>query len=246
MKRTSSHRRIYLIAALAGAALGVAAAVATAADCAALLPRGAVPASDIYLCPVAGGEPQACRDYRSGERRFRVQFGGGRTPRRVAEIGTHARAAAPADIAVQRCELARPAQVPDAAQFRGTGVCEDEDGRPVPCSLFEHAAAREPRALRYFVYYEPAGGVRRIDAVDAGRNEHAFEAELAFHLGQSLAARGCCRAEARPYVAHAAALFPADPVYRAALLAFAAPLPIHTAAVAPQCVPGDASPNASH
>jgi hypothetical protein len=120
----------------------------------------------------------------------------------------------------RRCNLERPLGVPAGAAYRGTGVCEDERDRPLPCSLFEHAAARQPEALRYFVYYVPDGrGVRRIDAVSAGRNEHALEAELAFQIGRALQQAGCCRDRAEAYLLHAAALFPDDEIYRAAVAA---------------------------
>jgi len=123
-------------------------------------------------------------------------------------------------IGKRHCNMERPLGVPAAATYRGTGVCEDEQGRPLPCSLYEHAGARQPEALRYFVYYEPDGsGIRQVDAVSAGQNEHMLEAELAFQLGQSLANRVCCRDRARAYLAHASALYPDDGAYRAALLA---------------------------
>jgi hypothetical protein len=245
MNRHSNDRRIYFIAALVGAALGVAAALAVADECNAILPRGAVATGEPYLC-VVSGERYACRDYLAGDRGFRVLFRGGPVPRQVYELTI--RATPPTQLAIggRQCELTQRTGVPEGASYRGTGVCEDEAGKPLPCSLYEHAAARAPEAMRYLAFYEPDGnGIRHLLAFSAGRNAHAFEAELAFHLGQALAGNACCRDQAQAYVAYAAALFPSDPVYRAALLAFASPTSVHTAASEPECIPGETWPSTS-
>jgi len=108
----------------------------------------------------------------------------------------------------------------------------------LPCSLFEHAGARDPEAKRYFVYYDPNGrGVRQIDTVSAGRNVHVLEAELAYQLGQALAATGCCRDRAREYAAHAADLFPDDSTYHTALQEPMVPV-TQQASTVPDCAPG--------
>lgn len=221
-------------------ALGVTAPVTAGAnDCPAILPASAIAVGEPRLCQ-AGDEKHdglfVCREYRDAERFYRVLFRGGPVPKQVYELTRNNATPTQLPVRGRRCELARPPGVPVAASYRGTGVCQNEHGRPLPCSLFEHAGARQPEAMRYFVFYEPDGsGVHRIDMLSAGRNEHAFAAELAFQIGQALAANACCRERARAYVAHAAALFPAEPVYRAAQQAFESPSPANTAAIETDC-----------
>lgn len=198
-------------------------------DCPAILPEAANAISGPRLCQSAAGngEFSVCREYRDDRTTYQVVFRGGTSPLAVYE---RAGASLPSGVSApeetrravgnRRCDLERPQGVPAAAVYRGTGVCEDEQGRPLPCSVFEHAGAREPEALRYFVYYEPNGsGIHRIDAVSAGPNERMLEAEMAFQLGQSLTKSNCCRDRAQVYLAHAVALFPDDGAYRAALIA---------------------------
>jgi hypothetical protein len=206
------------------AALGVAAPVTAGAnDCPAILPASASAVGEPRLCQVGDDKrdgPFVCREYLDSDRLYRVLFRGGPVPKQVHELTRNEATPTQLPVRGRRCELARPPGVPATAQYRGTGVCKDEHGRPLPCSLFEHAGAREPEAMRYFVFYEPDGsGIRRIDVLSAGRNEYALEAELAFQLGQALADGACCRDRARDYVAYAAALFPDDGAYRAALTA---------------------------
>jgi len=94
--------------------------------------------------------------------------------------------------------------------------------------------------MRYFVYYEPDGrGLRRVESMSAGANSRVLEAELAYQLGQSLSARGCCTDHARGYAAHAVALFPGDAIYRDALRTPAASAP--RAAADPGCIPNTAT-----
>lgn len=182
--------------------------------------------SEWYLCesernPAAG--PFACLRYRVDGRTHVLLYQGGPAPRAIrADDGARHRAderwlSAQERVALRHA-LPRPPAVPHAAHYRGTGVCSDERERPLPCSLFEYAGARQPEAMRYFVFYEPdGGGVRRVDALSAGRNEHALEAELAYQLGRTLTRSDCCREQARAWFAHAVTLFPDEPDYRAAL-----------------------------
>lgn len=216
-------RAILFAAALVAASTSLAAAVN---DCAAILPAAASAIGEPRLCRVNEDDGVfVCRAYRDDRRVYQVLFRGGTSPVAVYE---HAGTDRQTDetvlqgtrryVGARSCNLERPSGVSVGATYRGTGVCEDGQGRPLPCSLFEHAGARQPEAMRYFVYYEPDGsGIRRIDAVSAGRNERMLDAELAFQLGQSLANSSCCRDRARAYLAYAAALFPDDGVYRAAL-----------------------------
>jgi hypothetical protein len=211
--------------------LGMMSATAVANnDCPAILPMDAVAISMPRLCQHASmgrNEHAVCREYSDDQRIYQVVFRGGASPAAVYELTsayTQDEATAPnvtpLRIGKRSCDLERPQGVPGAATYRGTGICQDEQGQPLPCSLFEHAGARQPEAMRYFVYYEPGGGgIRRIDTVSAGPNERMLEAEMAFQLGQALANSICCRERSRAYLARAAALFPDDGTYRAALTA---------------------------
>lgn len=171
----------------------------------------------------AGAEPFACLQRRRGNRTQVLLYRGGPAPRAIrTRDGTSNRSTeyrlSAHERQAWRFAAPHPASIPNAAHYRGTGVCRDERARPLPCSVFEYAAARQPEGARYFVYYEPDGsGVRRIDVLSAGRNEHALEAELAHQLGRALTRVDCCRDEARAWLAHALTLFPDDPHYRAAL-----------------------------
>jgi len=217
-------------------------------DCPAILPADAVAISEPRLCRIdeTGHDNAAvCREYSDDRQLYQLVFRGGTTPHAVSVI--HANGSTPVAMAGNdtsslagnpQCNLERPAGVPANAAYRGTGVCEDEHGQPLPCSLFEHTSAREPEAKRYFVYYHPDGrGVRQIDIVSAGRNTYALEAELAHQLGQALSATGCCREQALQYAAYAAALFPDDMTYRAALQDTLAPA-TRQASLKPDCAPG--------
>lgn len=198
--------------------------------CPTILPADAIAISEPRLCRVEAAERagfSVCIEYSNDRRIYQVVFQGGTSPKAVYEYARTGRQTREIvqektrrDIGKRHCNLARPSWVPEAAIYRGTGVCEDKQGLPLPCSLFEHSSARLPEAMRYFVYYEPDGsGVRRVDALSAGRNEHVLEAEFAFQLGQSLVNATCCSDRARAYLAHAAALFPDVGAYRAAMIA---------------------------
>jgi len=196
--------------------------------CPSSLPADVIAISAPRLCRAGvaeGGELFVCREYINNRHIYQVVYRGGTSPKAVYErVRTDQHLGEVAQERTRRnnrdCNMERPSGVPAGATYRGTGVCKDEQGRPLPCSLFEHAGAREPEAIRYFIYYEPDGsGVRHIDALSAGRNEHAIEAELAFQLGQALSSTVCCGNRAKFYLGHAAALFPDDGAYRAALIA---------------------------
>jgi hypothetical protein len=227
--RSTTSRDLATRGLLFAAALGATpVAMAAGNGCPSILPADAIAIGAPRLCRAGaadGGELSVCREYSDERNVYQVVFRGGPSPkavyeRAVAVARPDANAAQTTRHVVgeQRCDLEPPPGVPAGATHLGTGVCEDENGRALPCSLFEHAGAREPEAMRYFVYYEPDGdGVRRVDVLSAGRNEHVLEAELAFQLGQALASASCCGDQARAYLAHAAALFPDDGMYRAAL-----------------------------
>ncbi len=177
---------------------------------------------DFHLCeadPNGHAETFACREHRAGRNSYLLLFKGGPSPKAVYARdadGTVSLWRKPESDDTFVYDPPRPAGVPTPAAYRGTGVCIDGRDRSVPCSVFEHAAARDPRQMRYMVFYHPDGsGPAAVDAQVAGENADALLAELAFQLGLALVNTGCCRAQAAAYLGYAHELFPDAPAYGA-------------------------------
>ena len=160
-----------------------------------------------------------CQDYRSGENRYRVLYRGGRSAKAVLALDNdgseHVMSSPQRGDQSLNCPLNAPAGVPKYANHRGVGVCQDEMNRPIACSIFQYAAARQPLEHLYMVYYpnaeqEPV----QIDVEDAGKNEDAMVAEIAYQLGRSLLQTSCCNDRAMQYLAFAYRLFPRSETYR--------------------------------
>jgi hypothetical protein len=228
--RCATSRKLFAFSLLFAVVLVSYPAIAAAGNaCPTILPADVKAISEPRLCRVGAKSDgfSVCREYSNDRYIYQLVFRGGTSPKVVYELtrtGRHTsetvQESTRRNIGKRECSMERPSPVPAGAIYRGTGVCDDEQGRPLPCSLFEHTGARVPEAMRYFVFYEPDGsGVRHIDAQSAGRNEHALEAELAFQLGQALSKDVCCSNFAKSYLAHAATLFPDDDTYRAAMIA---------------------------
>jgi len=197
-----------------------------ASECAHFTSPDATAREELRLCEreINGSiETYACREYRDAGNHYELLFKGGPAPKAIRQQATgderaSLRAVSRADAQGQTCRQTPPQGVPAHATYRGTGVCLDAGDRSVPCSVFEHAMARDPVSMRYLVLYDPqGGGPIDIDAQAVGENANALPAELAFQIGRALASTGCCEAEAHGYLAHAAALFPGDATYRATL-----------------------------
>jgi hypothetical protein len=173
----------------------------------------------------------SCQDYRSGTTRYRVLYKGGRTAKAVLAFkadGSEQVLSSPfRGDAKLNCPLNPPTGVPKYAFHRGMGVCRDDKNMPVACSVFHYAAARQPVARLYMVYYpHNAQHKVQIEVEDAGANDDAMVAELAYQLGRSLLETSCCSDQAMKYLAYAYHLFPRAEIYRhayqrsRALLAF--------------------------
>lgn len=192
---------------------------------------------DFHLCEAdlnGHAETFACREHRAGRNTYLLLFKGGPSPKAVyardAE-GTVSLWRKPESDDTFVYDPPRPAGVPNLAAYRGTGVCIDGRDRLVPCSVFEHAAARDPHQMRYMVFYHPDGsGSAAVDAQVAGENGDALLAELAFQLGLALVDAGCCRAQAAAYLEYAHNLFPDAPVYGAVYRAVLDDAPMDTIA----------------
>lgn len=161
----------------------------------------------------------SCQDYRSGESRYRVLYKGGRHAQAVLALkanGQEQVLSSPlrGDQKLD-CPLHAPADVPKYASHRGIGVCRDEANMPIVCSVFQYAAARQPVAHLYMVYYPNETHKQiQIEVEDAGANQDAMVAEIAFQLGQSLLKTSCCSDRAMKYLAYAYRLFPRSETYR--------------------------------
>ena len=200
-------------------------ATAFAGECADFTSATATPAGELRLCEQAvsrGTRTYACRDYRDSGHRYVLLFEGGPWPKAVVRQESHGgdatvRPVRRADAVRLTCHQGPPHGVPETATYRGTGVCLDADDRSVPCSVFEHAAARDPQLMRYMVFYDPEGrGPVAIDASVAGENVDALPAELAYRLGVALLDTGCCQGQGTEYLELAHRLHPDDPAYRSA------------------------------
>jgi len=130
-----------------------------ASECTHFTSRDATAQEELRLCereingPV---ETYACREYRDAGNRYELLFKGGPAPKAIRQQATgdeqaSLRAFSRADAQGQACRQTPPPGVPTHATYRGTGVCLDAKDRSVPCSLFEHAMARDPVAMRYLV-----------------------------------------------------------------------------------------------
>ncbi len=113
-----------------------------------------------------------------------------------------------------RCPLPAPDTISKHATHRGVGICMDENDANVPCSVYEHAQARQSRAWRYLVFYRPNGKAEVAHRMVAGDNQDAMVAEIAYQLGLSLLETRCCAEKATAYLEHAHRLFPKVTVYR--------------------------------
>lgn len=230
MHNARQTTRLTIPGALVGAICALTGMTAGANGSGGVLPGSAQPFGELHLCQLAGGGGgaiYACREYLADGRSFVALFKGGTVPKAVYESGEAGASGADTQalrslpVRNRRFDLERPEGVPSPSVYHGTGVCRDEAGTELPCSVFEYGGARQPEIVRYMVFYDPiGGGVQKVDALPAGRNEHALEAELAFQLGRSLANSPCCREQARAHLAHALALFPRDAAYASAFHEF--------------------------
>jgi hypothetical protein len=160
-----------------------------------------------------------CQDYRSGQNRYRVLYKGGRSPKAVLALdadGTEHVLSSPlfGDPKLT-CALKAPDGVPKYANHAGIGVCRDDHNKPVACSIFQYAAARQKIMHTYMVFY-PTNKRHKIhvDVEDAGVNKDAMVAEIAYQLGRSLLQTACCSDHAVKYFAYAYHLFPRSETYR--------------------------------
>jgi len=194
-------------------------------ECFSKFPAGTAPLGSIKICQsgFTGLHSQySCQDYRHKNSDYRVIYKGGLEPKAIVKLdaageqliwsprfGDHQ----------MRCPLPAPASVPKHARHRGLGICQDENNANIPCSVYEHAQARQSRAYRYLVFYRQDGaGSETVHQMAVGDNQDAMVAELAYQLGLSLLETRCCSERASAYLEHAHRLFPKASAYRAGYL----------------------------
>lgn len=208
---------------------------AAANECLNLLPDDAAEDGLPKICQsgITGMKSNyGCQDYRSGETRYRVLYKGGRSAKAVLILnpdGSELVLSSPLHGDQKlNCPLKAPTGVPKYATHRGVGVCRDENDKPLACSIFQHAAARQALAHLYMVYYPNDKQHKiQVEVENAGVNENAMVAEIAYQIGQSLLKTTCCSDRAMHYLAYAYRLFPRSETYRQAyqhsraLMAFA-------------------------
>lgn len=199
---------------------------ASANECLSAFPNGTVPHGNIKVCQsgFTGLHSQySCQDYQHGNNRYRVIYKGGLEPKAIVKIK--------ADKSEQliwspsfgdnkmRCPLPAPMSVPKHAIHRGLGICQDDNNTNIPCSVYEHAQARQNQAYRYLVFYmQGDAGPEVAHQMAVGNNQDAMVAEIAYQLGISLLDTSCCSEQASAYLEHAHRLFPKANAYRAGYL----------------------------
>lgn len=220
LARTATHRQ-WLLAMI----LLFGTAHAGANDCLRLLPDDITVEGRPHVCQSdfnGIAHDYSCVDYRSGDTQYRVLYRGGLTPKAILRFDTgaagHQLVSSPlyGDSRLH-CPLKAPAGISLHARHQGIGICHDASDQPVVCSVYEHAAPRQPDRHRYMVFYPAdASSPVRIEAQVAGANDNAMVAEIAYQLGMSLWVTECCTEQAVAYLAYAYRLFPRAEAYRSA------------------------------
>lgn len=163
----------------------------------------------------------SCQDYRGNEQIYRIIYLGGTVPKAILSLDAQNKEHLVWSPTFGDQNLAwplpAPKGVPTEAVHYGSGVCQDEYGEKIACSVYEHRVARKAEYHRYMVFYAPDGsGPTHIDEQVAGENHNAMLAELAYQLGLSLFNTDCCSEQAMAYLELAQSLFPNAMVYQKA------------------------------
>ena len=108
--------------------------------------------TDFHLCEsshTGKRELYSCRDYRQDSILYRAYYKGGRTPKALATVAQESgwvklNRIEPMGRKHMNCDISPPEGIPQDVIYLGSGVCEDRQEQPVPCSLYKQAAARQP------------------------------------------------------------------------------------------------------
>lgn len=187
-------------------------------------PESMVPLGQPKLCQSSyngSSQQYSCQDYQANEQTYRIIYLGGLVPKAIlyldAQNKEHLEWSPTFGDQNLVWSLPVPKGVPTEAVHYGTGVCQDEYGKKIPCSVYEHRVARKAEYHRYMVFYAPDGsGPTHVDEQVAGENKNAMLAEIAYQIGLSLLDTDCCSEQAMAYLELAYSLFPNAMVYQKA------------------------------
>jgi len=196
----------------------------SANECYSKFPVGTVPLGNVKICQsgfTGLKSHYSCQDYHHEKGDYRVIYKGGLEPKAIVKLSSNSESLiwSPSwGDHKMRCPLPAPETISKHARHRGVGVCMNNNDENVPCSVYEHAEARQSRAWRYLVFYGTDGKAELVHTMAAGDNENAMVAELAYQLGISLLETSCCSEQASAYLEHAHRLFPKATAYRVGYL----------------------------
>lgn len=213
----------HTICALAGLTGLLHVTLANANECLQVLPANATTDGIPRICQSSFSGTKrdyVCQDYRVGEQHYQVLYQSGTTPKAILQTGiNHDTQLEIIAINNAVCPLPAPSGIPSHASHKGIGICLDQNDEMVPCSIYEHAEARERHQYRHMVFYKSSdqgNDIVTINTQAIDTNSDAMAAELAYQIGISLSQTECCAAQAIQYLAYAHKLFPHARVYREA------------------------------
>ncbi len=161
-----------------------------------------------------------CQDYRANGQHYQILYKGGVNAKAILQIDTHSKQQVQSVLMKGvACSIPAPSGIPAHALHRGIGLCLDQNDDTVPCSIYEHAEARQPVQYRNFVFYKTDNkGDEKItiQTMSIQSNKDAMSAELSYQIGISLSKTECCAEQAIEYLAYAYKLFPHADLYREA------------------------------
>lgn len=193
-------------------------------ECQNRLPADAAADGALKLCHSSFNgikDQYSCQDYKTHRATYRVLYRSGLIPKAIVQLDKNGEehvmwSTLFADQPMQ-CPLLPPAGITIHAKHLGVGICYDNNDKRVPCSVYQHAQARDTESYRYMVFYDPSGkGADVVDQQFAGSNEDAMVAEIAYQIGVQLLNTECCSERAIHYLEYAFTLFPQSPDYRVA------------------------------
>jgi len=198
--------------------------VHAANQCLSYLPADVATSGELKLCHSSyNGLPDqySCQEYQTSHATYRVLYKGGLVPKAIVQLDKsgeeHVMWSTLFADAPMQCPLLPPAGITIHAKHLGVGVCVDEKDQNVPCSVYQHAEARDKESYRYMVFYEANGkGASLVDEQFAGSNEDAMVAEIAYQIGVQLLNTECCSERAIHYLEFAFNRYPQTTDYRVA------------------------------
>ncbi len=192
--------------------------IVSANECVSYISNKAVKIDGLKICESSYNgitDVYSCQDYQATNKQFRVLYKGGVSPKAIVEINEQSDEkliwATIFNNQKLNCPLPPPRGIHIHAKHRGTGICMNEHDQYIPCSIYEHKAARRIESHRYMVFY-PANDAEtneiKVDTYIFDASEDAMTAELAYQFGLSLLDTRCCSQQAMIYLEYAYHLYP--------------------------------------